>query len=391
MFEGMYMVSKILVVDDEPDFEALILQKFRRKIRKNDFEFFFARNGFEALEQLKANGDIDMILTDINMPQMDGLTLLEELLKLPCLTKAVVVSAYGDMDNIRTAMNRGAFDFITKPIDFRDLELTIDKTLSELLILQKGRKAREVLSAMQQEMELAGRLQQSILPHSYPECREVSVCAQMVPAKDIGGDFYDFFVIDDDHLGFIIADVSGKGVTAAIFMGVSRTLLRFTALQGTSVDKVFSHVNNLLCVDNDLCMFVTAIYAILNVKTGELKYANGGHDSPMKIAVDGSIEILPRTKGIALGVMEGVEFEAGRVMLAPGELLYFFTDGMLDAENEAHEFYEVRRLIDFLDGQDQLTPTSLVKGAYKSVTDFVGNGPQFDDMTQLVIQYQPTE
>ena len=136
------MVSKILVVDDEPDLEVLILQKFRRKIRKNEFEFFFAGNGLEALEQLRANEDIDMILTDINMPQMDGLTLLEELLKLPCLTKAVVVSAYGDMDNIRTAMNRGAFDFITKPIDFRDLELTIEKTLSELLVLQKGRKAR---------------------------------------------------------------------------------------------------------------------------------------------------------------------------------------------------------------------------------------------------------
>ncbi|MBU0972818.1 MAG: SpoIIE family protein phosphatase [Proteobacteria bacterium] len=385
------MTRKILVVDDEPDLEVLILQKFRRKIRNNDFEFFFARNGLEALEQLRDNEDIDMILTDINMPQMDGLTLLEELLRLPCLTKAVVVSAYGDMNNIRTAMNRGAFDFITKPIDFRDLELTIDKTLSEMLVLQKGHQARNTLSALQQEMELAGRLQQSILPRSYPECREVSVYAKMVPAKDIGGDFYDFFFIDDDHLGFIIADVSGKGVTAAMFMGVSRTLLRFTALQGTAVDKVLSHVNNLLCVDNELCMFVTVIYAVLNVKTGELRYANGGHTPPVKIAPDSSLMMLPQTKGIALGVMEGIEFEEGTVYLAPGDLLYLFTDGMPDAENEAHEFYDEKRLMEFLGSLDQVAPASVVNGAYKAVTDFVGKGPQFDDMTQLAIQYQPPE
>ncbi|MCP4024227.1 MAG: response regulator, partial [Desulfobacteraceae bacterium] len=197
------MARKILVVDDEPDLEVLIQQKFRRKIRKKVFEFYFARNGLEALDQLNANDDIDMILTDINMPQMDGLTLLNELLKLPVLAKAVVVSAYGDMDNIRTAMNRGAFDFLTKPIDFSDLEVTIDKTLTELQVLRKGIRARDALSAIQQEMELAARLQQSILPSAYPQCPEISIYGKMVPAKEVGGDFYDFFFIDEDRLGFV--------------------------------------------------------------------------------------------------------------------------------------------------------------------------------------------
>jgi len=391
MFGGRYMARKILVVDDEPDLEVLILQKFRRKIRKNEFEFLFAGNGLEALEQLRKNEDIDMILTDINMPQMDGLTLLEELLKLPCLTKAVVVSAYGDMNNIRTAMNRGAFDFVTKPIDFRDLELTIEKTLSEMVILEQGVRATKTLSALQQEMELAGRLQQSILPKSYPECREVSVFAHMIPAKEVGGDFYDFFFIDDDHLGFVIADVSGKGVTAAMFMGVSRTLLRFTALQGTGVKEVLTHVNNLLCVDNELCMFVTVIYAVLNIKTGNLKFANGGHSPPVKMGKDGSIEILPRTRGIALGIMEGVEFDEGQANLVPGDLLYLFTDGILDAENEEHTFFQEQRLMDLLAGFDQVAPAQVINGVDREVADFVGKGPQFDDMTQLAIQYQPGE
>ncbi len=385
------MVRKILVVDDEPDLEVLILQKFRRKIRKNIFKFYFASNGLEALEQLETNEDIDMILTDINMPQMDGLTLLEELLKLPVLAKAVVVSAYGDMDNIRTAMNRGAFDFLTKPIDFSDLEVTIDKTLSELLVLRKGLQAQNALSAIKQEMELAGRLQQSILPSTYPECPEITIYGKMVPAKEVGGDFYDFFFVDDDRLGFIIADVSGKGVTAAMFMGVSRTLLRFTALQGMSVDKVLSYVNNMLCVDNEICMFVTVIYGVLNIKTGELSYANGGHNPPVRMKAGSPIEILPRTQGIALGIMDDVDFEEGQIQLEPGDLLYLCTDGMPDAEDEAHEFFGEDRLMEELNKMEENTPEYVVNRTYKIVTDHVAAGPQFDDMTQLAIQYQPND
>lgn len=384
------MTRKILVVDDEPDLQALILQKFRRKIRSGEFEFIFALNGLEALSQLRSNGDIEIVLTDINMPEMDGLTLLGELTAFPHLTKAVVVSAYGDLNNIRTAMNRGAFDFITKPIDFRDLELTIDKTLRELKQLKDGRRARDALNVLKQDMELAGRLQQSILPKTYPERKDISLFAKMIPAKEIGGDFFDFFFIEDEHLGIVIADVSGKGVTAAMFMAVSRTLLRFTALQGMDPAAVLAHVNNLLCIDNEMSMFVTVFYGILDIRSGEFRYANGGHFPAIKLSPSGMVEFLPSTHGIALGVMEGMEFEGGSIAMLPGDLLYLFTDGIVEAENVCGDFFTNERLLDFLRGHSyKIAPVEVVTGVQKCVEDFTEGAEQFDDITQLALQYHP--
>src|SRR4028119_777985 len=153
------MPAKILVVDDEPDLEPLIRQKFRKRIRQNELLFIFARNGAEALEKLQAEPDIDMVLTDLNMPGLDGLTLLTRLNELHPIIKTVIISAYGDMENIRAAMNRGAFDFLTKPLDFQDLEITINKTLQHVQhmkgVLEQERLARqaqaELLIQLQQE------------------------------------------------------------------------------------------------------------------------------------------------------------------------------------------------------------------------------------------------
>ena len=138
---------KILVVDDEPDFEDLVKQRMRREIRSGRYSFVFARNGVEALERLKANNDIDIVITDINMPEMDGLTLLEQIPAYDPKLRCVIVSAYGDMKNIRTAMNRGAFDFLNKPIDFEDLRLTIDKSIDHLGQIREAFEARDKMLA----------------------------------------------------------------------------------------------------------------------------------------------------------------------------------------------------------------------------------------------------
>ena len=159
---------KILVVDDEPDLERLMLQRMRRDIRAGLYRFVFAQNGLEALDRLKEQPDIDLVLSDINMPKMDGLTLIEQIPKVQPDIRSVIISAYGDMKNIRTAMNRGAFDFVTKPIDFDDLKLTISRTLQHLVEWREALESRDKLVALQNELGVASKIQQSILPTRFP-------------------------------------------------------------------------------------------------------------------------------------------------------------------------------------------------------------------------------
>src|SRR4051812_18205281 len=155
------MPFKVLIVDDEPDLEILIRQRFRRKIKDGEFEFVFAHDGQEALNKLNEDASLDVVMSDINMPVMDGLTLLSRLTDINRVLKTVIVSAYGDMQNIRTAMNRGAYDFLVKPIDFADFEITLNKTIEELQSIKKGLRAREELSAIKYELSIASRIQQS--------------------------------------------------------------------------------------------------------------------------------------------------------------------------------------------------------------------------------------
>src|SRR5438067_3810962 len=171
------------MVDDEPDLEVVIRQKFRKEIREKKYEFVFARDGAQALEKLKEDPEILLVLSDINMPNMDGLTLLGRLKEEHPLIQPVIVSAYSDMINIRTAMNRGAFDFLTKPIDFQDFEITIAKTLRHVEETKQGIQVRHQLAAVQVELNLARDIQQSILPQDVPLFPELDVQAVMMPAR----------------------------------------------------------------------------------------------------------------------------------------------------------------------------------------------------------------
>ena len=308
---------KILVVDDEPDLEPLILQRMRRAIRTGRYSFVFARNGVEALEKLAAQEDIDMVLSDINMPRMDGLTLLEQIPKVDPNIRSVIISAYGDMKNIRTAMNRGAFDFVTKPLDFKDLRHTIDRTLKHLIEWRSALASRDQLVALQNELDVASKIQQSILPTRFPKTADYEVHANMEPARNVGGDFYDILTLEGSYVGLAIADVSDKGVPASLFMMSSRTLLKGTAIGIPEPGNVLRDVNDLLYEENDTSMFVTVIYAVYSPETGQFIYANGGHNPPLIIHRDGSSTLLPPIGGIALGIAPGMAFPQETVILPP--------------------------------------------------------------------------
>jgi sigma-B regulation protein RsbU (phosphoserine phosphatase) len=383
------MTHKILVVDDEPDLEILVRQKFRKQIRDKEFEFFFAHDGVEALEKIRQEPEIDVVLSDINMPVMDGLTLLSRLNETNKDLKAVIVSAYGDMQNIRTAMNRGAFDFLTKPIDFQDFETTINKTIEESAALRQGAQARQELTAIQHELGIASQIQQSMLPKVFPPFpgrTEFSLYATMFAAKEVGGDFYDFFLIDQNRLGFVIGDVSGKGVPAAIFMAVSRTLIRATALEGLDPGQCLNYVNTALSADSDTAMFVTTFYGVLHTDTGKVEYAVGGHNPPF-VLKKGGVEELAVTAGIVVGVLSDARYETASLQLAPGEAIVLYTDGVTEALDASEVLFSEERLEELL-GEVKDQPTEeIVRRVVGDVRRHAGGVPQSDDVTVLAIRY----
>lgn len=384
------MPAKILVVDDEPDVEILINQKFIKQIHEQKYDFIFAQNGVDALRKLEKNGEIDIILTDINMPEMDGISLLAELTSRYPLVKSVIVSAYGDMENIRTAMNRGAFDFVTKPIDFADLEITINKTFQEAIALKQAIDNRDQLLTIRKELDVARKIQESILPGNFPPFpnrTDFEIGARMIPAREVGGDLYDFFLIDADRVGFVIGDVSGKGIPAALFMAISRTLLKATALKGLSAGECLQQVNRILYFESMPTMFLTVFYGILNTRTGELDYCCAGHHSPYLLHNNGRIEPLTGARGIPLSFLENYPYQTGTVTLNPGETIFMYTDGVTEAfDRDGNDFNE-KRLIDCLSRMNGLPIMEKIQLVFDSVRNFSAGTRQSDDMTVLLVKY----
>ena len=385
------MAVKILSVDDEMDLELLLTQYFRRKIRKGEYEFVFAHNGMEALAMMVKHPDIEIILSDINMPEMDGLTLLAKVneMRNPAM-KVIMVSAYGDMGNIRQAMNNGAFDFATKPIDLDDLSITIEKAIEQIEYVHKSQKEDTQLESLRTDLAIASQIQQAILPQVFPpfpeDADKVDIAASMTPAKDVGGDFYDFFRIDDNHIGLVIADVSGKGIPAAIFMAVSRTLTRATGIRGGNPADCISYANKLLAAESVNCMFVTMFYGILDVNTGEVVYCNAGHNPPYIVRQDGEVKVLPMTQDPMVGAIGGIVFHQNTVQLAAGDALVMFTDGVTEAMNGVYEAYGEQRLEATLAHASQMSSQEIVDAIKADVATFVDGAEQSDDITVLVLK-----
>ena len=240
------------------------------------------------------------------------------------------------------------------------------------------------------ELTMATRIQAETLPNifpAFPERDDFNIYASMNPAKEVGGDFYDFFLIDDTHLGLVMADVSGKGIPAALFMMVSKILIQNIAMMGNSPAEVLQYVNNQLCTNNPEEMFVTVWYGCLDLETGVLKAANAGHEYPILKNADDSFELFKDKHGFVIGGMEGVKYKQYEMQMQTGSKLFIYTDGVPEATNASNEMFGTERLVHALRMAENKTPKQILEQVDSIVKDFVKDAPQFDDLTMLCLEY----
>ncbi|MBQ8940925.1 MAG: SpoIIE family protein phosphatase [Firmicutes bacterium] len=265
---------------------------------------------------------------------------------------------------------------------FNDLS---QKTKQYIEHITEITKEKERIST---ELDLARRIQADMLPNIYPpfpERPELDIYATMTPAKEVGGDFYDFFLIDDDHLGMVMADVSGKGVPAALFMMMSKILINDFAMQGASPAKVLEETNAVICRNNEEEMFVTVWFGVMEISTGKIKAANAGHEYPIIRKANGEFELFKDKHGFVIGGMEGIRYKEYDMQLEKGGTLFLYTDGVPEATDTHDNMFGTERLLKVLDKNKDTDSRELLTKIKLSVDEFVGDGDQFDDLTMLAI------
>jgi hypothetical protein len=236
------------------------------------------------------------------------------------------------------------------------------------------------------ELDVARKIQSDMLPNIFPQRKEFDLYALMSPAKEIGGDFYDFFFIDSDHLGIVIADVAGKSIPAALFMVIAKTLINNHARQKESPKDVFINVNNLLCDGNETAMFVTAWFGILEVSTGSLTYVNAGHNPPLLKKEGEPFSYMKAKNGFVLAGIPNYNYKQYELTLNKGDILFLYTDGVTEANNPSDKLYGEYRLLDVLNTNSDLAPNELLLRVKQDLDIFAENAPQFDDITMLALK-----
>ena len=242
------------------------------------------------------------------------------------------------------------------------------------------------------DLAIAAALQKGLLPRTFPpfpDKTEIDIYASMTPAKEVGGDFYDFFMVDENHIAMVIADVSGKGVPAALFMMISRTIIKTQTMNSPDLDprKIFEKVNNQLCDGNTMGLFVTAWLGIIDLQTGTLSYSNAGHEYPILKKADGNFELVKEKHSPPLGAMEGLKFKGGESVIEPGDTIFLYTDGVTEATNADDRLFGTDKMLKALNENPALSLKELDEALRRSIKAFVKEAPQFDDITMLSIRY----
>ena len=270
--------------------------------------------------------------------------------------------------------------------EFSSLSDDINSTVSTL-----KRYIAEAAARIDKELEYAKQIQLSALPTNFPSNEDYSIFAQMIAAKEVGGDFYDFYKLNDTTIAFLVADVSGKGIPAAMFMMTAKTIIKDLAESGLPVNEIFTRANEKLCENNESGMFVTAWMGIIDITTGKMQYANAGHNPPLLKGVDGRFEYLKTRAGFVLAGMEGICYRTGELILQPGDRIFLYTDGVTEATDINNNLYGESRLQSFMNKNVDVKPNTLLSTLKDNIDEFVGEAPQFDDITMLIFDYKPQQ
>jgi sigma-B regulation protein RsbU (phosphoserine phosphatase) len=299
------------------------------------------------------------------------------------LTNAVHSASTGNLDaQLPPARSRDEVGRLTE--SFSRMQTSLKEYIHNLT---ETTAAKERIES---ELKIAHDIQMGILPKSFPgppACPQFSLWADLVPAKEVGGDLYDFFFLDAEHLCFTVGDVSGKGVPASLFMAITRTLIKIKAIAGINPAEVLTHVNHDLSVDNPSMMFVTMFLGVLNFRTGELVYCNAGHNPPYLVSGENDIQAVHSEKCIALGVWDGFEFHHSTTRMNPGQTLFLYTDGITESINESEEQFGESRLVASLSRCAHLSTRDMLDSVYRDVQNHAVGMPQFDDITMLALRF----
>ena len=302
------------------------------------------------------------------------------------LIKRVIINNLKKINDTLAQITNGDLSVtvdVRSNVEFASLSDDINSTVATL-----KEYIAEAAARIDKELEYAKQIQLSALPTNFPTDEEHSIYAQMIAAKEVGGDFYDFYKLNDTTVAFLAADVSGKGIPAAMFMMTAKTIIKDLAESGMPVNDIFTKANEKLCENNESGMFVTAWMGILDLTTGNVQFANAGHNPPLLRRANGDFEYLKTRAGFVLAGMEGIRYRAGEITLNQGDRLFLYTDGVPEATNVDNKLYGEDRLLDFMNQNACMEATELLPALKANIDEFVGEAPQFDDITMLMFDYK---
>jgi len=386
----------ILAVDDTPENLDVV-----RGILAPRYIVKVAINGPMALKIVEKQPP-DLILLDIMMPGMSGYEVCEQLKANPetSYIPVIFLTAMEQTSDEASGFKLGAADYITKPVNPPILEARVKTHLALKQSMDELQKAYGIIKQqkdrMQDELNVGHKIQMSMLPlvfPPFPDRNEFSINALLKPAREVGGDFYDFFFVSKDELCLVIGDVSGKGVPGALFMAVTRTMIKSSATGDRSPASIVTRVNDELSADNPQCMFVTLFVGIVNVKTGEFRFTNAGHNPPYILRGQGDLVCLDNRDGPIIGAVGGTAYKENELSFCHDDKLLLFTDGVTEAMNPAGDLYLESRLEDFLNLQQASLTDELVTETLAAVEEFAADAEQADDITLLAfsLDIEPEE